>query len=661
MHRIDGKDIRELRNLYDTSASDYQYQIAEDEEFYLGQQLTEAQKDYLISVGQPPEINNKIRPAVETVLANISASSPEWNVKPVDPLDNSVANVYNTILDQIWRESGGNMHFRKACKDYIVKGLTYIYTYPDWNCDGGLGGLRISHIPTQAMYIDPNSMLPDFSDASSMIYSDLHTREDLINNFPQYEDIIKDAYTEHDYNEKGSGKYNRDQIMGRSDIPEDFKDKVRKFLYHEKIAVEKKQVTDLVTGLTQVYTLEDFEFIKSDERFSKMIDSGQLDAQSTFVNRIREVFVIGDEVAYDNVLPVQNYPIQPACNEHVGTPFPSGDVRHAKSPQRMLNRTEALIISHTNATANFKLVYEDGAVEPSEIAKWSVPNAVIRANPGALSSGKIKEFTPPSASNQLFLEKSRYEMDIEQVFGAYKYLQGSSADAPGTVGEASIVDEAVSRKQNWKVMPIYDMLTRTARNMLDYIPHVYNQQRSLRIVSPTGEENEIMLNQPIMDDKTGAVSRMYDMTTAVVDVEVVLGSTRAKSPMANLQKDLMLMNAGIYDKTEVIKNMTGNVDKVSLIQRHSEIAQLQQAVQSLEEQVKKLSGDMQTRERELFHANMRAEISEATKPVAQAVSNIKANAKIENEKQRAKTVQTGQDLAEMMKSTNSNNQAPAEG
>ena len=58
---------------------------------------------------------------------------------------------------------------------------------------------------------------------------------------------------------------------------------------------------------------------------------------------------------------------------------------------------------------------------------------------------------------------------------------------------------------------------------------------------------------------------------------------------------------------------------------------------------------------------MRAEISEATKPVAQAVSNIKANAKIENEKQRAKTVQTGQDLAEMMKSANSNNQAPAEG
>ena len=56
-------------------ASTYRYQMAEDEEFYLGKQLTQPQKEYLISVGQPPEANNKIRPAVETVLSNISASS----------------------------------------------------------------------------------------------------------------------------------------------------------------------------------------------------------------------------------------------------------------------------------------------------------------------------------------------------------------------------------------------------------------------------------------------------------------------------------------------------------------------------------------------------------------------------------------------------------
>ena len=45
------------------------------------------------------------------------------------------------------------------------------------------------------------------------------------------------------------------------------------------------------------------------------------------------------------------------------------------------------------------------------------------------------------------------EMDIEQIFGAYKYLQGLASESPGTVGEAQIVEESVSRKQNWKVLP----------------------------------------------------------------------------------------------------------------------------------------------------------------------------------------------------------------
>ena len=89
-------------------------------------------------------------------------------------------------------------------------------------------------------------------------------------------------------------------------------------------------------------------------------ENNQLKAQVLFLKeqlvyktRVREVFVVGDTVLYDEILPISEYPIAVACNEHAGTPYPSGDVRHAKTPQRMLNRTEALIISHTNATTNF--------------------------------------------------------------------------------------------------------------------------------------------------------------------------------------------------------------------------------------------------------------------------------------------------------------------
>ena len=323
----------------------------------------------------------------------------------------------------------------------------------------------------------------------------------------------------------------------------------------------------------------------------------------------------------------------------------------------MLNRTEALLISHTSATTNFKLVVEDGAIDPKELQKWNIPNAIIRANPGALREGKIKEYAPPAVSSQLFTEKSRYELDIEQVFGSYKFLQGYGEGSPGTVGEAQIIEESVSKKQGWKVMPVYDMLTIAGKIISAWIPFIYNQERVIRITNETGMTEDVKVNQAAMNDK-GEIERLYDITTHQIDIRVVVGSTKAKSPMADLQRDIQLMGAGIYDKTQVIMNMRTDDDKAGLIQRHGEIAQFQQHIQGLEEQVKKLSGDLQTRERELFHTKMRAEVSEATKSVSQAVSNIKATGKVEQERQRNKTQQVASDLTNAANSVNSEKQAP---
>tara|TARA_R110002020_G_scaffold15152_1_gene54083 strand:- start:108 stop:653 length:546 start_codon:yes stop_codon:yes gene_type:complete len=176
-----------------------------------------------------------------------------------------------------------------------------------------------------------------------------------------------------------------------------------------------------------------------------------------------------------------------------------------------------------------------------------------------------------------------------------------------------------------------------------------------------GGQEEVAINQPQQDPLTGEVSKIYDMMTMRCDIQVVVGSAGAKSPMQELQQNIQLMNVGIYDKSEVIKHMPGDVDKQALLSRHSEIAELSGQVEQLSEQIKKLTGDLQTRERELFHSNMRAEISEATKPVAQAVSNIRATAKVEQEKQRAKTTKVTEDLAEVNNSINSLNQGPQAG
>ena len=654
---LEAEDVRNEYTQYDHEGDEFRYQMAEDYDFYLGKQLTEAQKEYLMSVGQPPESNNKIRPAVEQVLSNMASTKPEWDVEGVGSDDGRIAGIYNKILDEIWYSSKGDTQFRTACKDFIVKGLCYLYVYPDYQADNGLGGIRFKRIKPEAVFVDPNSSLPDFSDASSIIYTDLHTKESLKVLFPDIADKIDDLKEDYDTDEETSGNYNRDDIYTRGDATHDQQPTVRKFVRFAKVSIPSVLVTELVTGKSQIFDKEAYEELQADKKYQELIDQGSVTEKIIYTTKVRETCVVGDLIYYDEILPIDSYPIIPACNEHTGTPYPSGDVRHAKSPQRMLNRTEALLISHTSATTNFKLVVEDGAIDPKELQKWNIPNAIIRANPGALRDGKIKEYAPPAVSSQLFTEKSRYELDIEQVFGSYKFLQGYGEGSPGTVGEAQIIEESVSKKQGWKVMPVYDMLTIAGKIISAWIPFVYNQERVVRITSPNGMMEDVKVNEAVMN-KNGEIERLYDITTNSIDIRVVVGSTRAKSPMADLQRDIQLMGAGIYDKTQVIMNMRTDDDKASLIQRHGEISQYQQTIQGLQEQVKKLSGDLQTRERELFHTKMRAEVSEATKNVSQAVSNIKATSKIEEERQRNKTQQVASDLANAANSVNSEKQAP---
>tara|TARA_R110002126_G_scaffold167885_2_gene316364 strand:+ start:2257 stop:4287 length:2031 start_codon:yes stop_codon:yes gene_type:complete len=650
---VSASDISNEYVYYQSSADEHKFQMAEDEEFYLGLQLTRAQKDYLVSVGQPPEANNKIRPAVEQVLSNVAGASPEWDVRPTGKTDSEVAFVYNKLLDKIWYESDGDRHFRTIVKDYTIKGLGYMYVYPDWQAEQGRGGIKVKRVAPENMYVDPNSTDPFFRDAASIMLSDTSTKESMKVMFPEHANEIEDAHEDYRDDDYATSKYNRDDIIRRSDVNDDGQPKVRRFIRWSKVSEEQILLTDKLTKRQKSFNKEQYDEFKSTKRYRAYIQNNQVEEEKIFITRVRESFVIGDALIYDIVLPLEDYPIVPCCNEHNGNPYPAGDVRHAKTPQRMLNRTEALLISHATSTASFKLIYEDGAIDPEELEKWFVPNAIIRANPSALREGKIKELSPPAISSQLYVEKQRYETDIETVFGAYKFQQGNPSGAIGTFGEAKILDEASSRKQNWKILPAYDMLTHVGRIVSKYIPYVYDKERILRVINPLGIEKELKINVPVINDYSLAIERMYDVTTAEVDIRVVIGSTRSKSPTADLAKDIQLLQAGIYDRTQVIMGLQGDVDKAALIGRMSEIEKLRAQNQQLSKQLQSMTGDLQTRERELFHTKMRAEVSEATKPVQQAVSNLRATAKNEERKQKEMTDKTAIDLADLRSAVNS--------
>jgi hypothetical protein len=102
--------------------------------------------------------------------------------------------------------------------------------------------------------------------------------------------------------------------------------------------------------------------------------------------------------------------------------------------------------------------------------------------------------------------------------------------------------------------------------------------------------------------------------------------------------------------------MPGDIDKASLMARVGEIQNLQAQLQQLSEENEKLKGDMQTRERELFHSKMRAEVSEATKPVAKAQAKLQSQMQLEGTRAKDNTANAAMDLKKVVETANTNAQ-----
>ena len=267
-------------------------------------------------------------------------------------------------------------------------------------------------------------------------------------------------------------------------------------------------------------------------------------------------------------------------------------------------------------------------MEKDQLFKLNLPGRVaIRFNPGGLSGKRVHEFGVSPVNTELYHEKARYTDDIQEIFAAYRNSQGDPSGAVGTVGEAVILEEAAARKQNWKTLPLYDMLTNLGKVAVQWMPFVYDQQRVLRLVNPDGSEENIILNQ-FATDNTDTVSKLYDMEAMSVDLKVVVGSARAKTPMANLKKDLALRSAGVYDNTQVILNLQEPLDKNALLERMSENIQLQKVVKQQEEALKQLSGDLEQRTTELFHSKMDATVANESKKITKAVESLKGDIEV---------------------------------
>ena len=187
------KLTEELIREYSGARAEWAKQAVEDSEFRTGAQWTKEQINTLKARNQAPVVVNCIHNAVEQAKALLTTNKPRFQATAREDSDVKTARVMSDIMDWIWDNSNGNMVLKQAIDDYYVKGMGCIMVYPDMNEDFGKGEVLLKSIDPMDVYIDPSSRDPFAQDANHIIIAKKSMQSQLLLQYPQYEEIIKNA------------------------------------------------------------------------------------------------------------------------------------------------------------------------------------------------------------------------------------------------------------------------------------------------------------------------------------------------------------------------------------------------------------------------------------------------------------------------------------
>ena len=653
----------------------------EDKEFRLGRQWTEEQEATLKARGQAPLVVNRVHPAVEAAKSMMSANRPAFRVAPREDSDNKVAQVLSAMLAYMYDISDGRSVVRQMIDDYYVMGLGYIHVYQDPMMDMGKGEVCFHDVDPLDVYVDPNSRDKFFEDAENIIISRLFTREQAAKLYPMYDKAIKNASNQtsdfdHDRPETGRANdfattfpedvdrtHNTEYLRGyeryyktvvdryrtyesfskKEDLltEDEFKQYIQQpaWIVNGQVMTDQEQVKQIMAQFEQIRQQHEAQMQANmntmglDESaempmpeqpmeieqltYEELIQRQMIQVVTVQVMRVQMCVIMGDKHLYSRELPTDKYPIVPFMSLHTRTPYPQSDVRMIKGLQEYINKMRSLIVAHATTSTNTKILVPEGSVDMDEFEqKWAQPGVAIPYDP---TDGAPMPVQPSPLPNELYNGEQVAKQDIDHQLGLYEMMMGNTQAAPQTYKATISLDEFGQRKIKSKLADIEAGLSKIGQVAIALMQELYTQEKVFRVIQPNNSLSEYVINKRLVDDKTGEIMVFNDITVGKYDVIYLAGSTLPSNRYAELEFYMDAYQKGLVDRVEVLKK-TEVFDMEGVLQRTDQVGQLQAQVAQATEEIKKLKGDLQTRDRESVNLRKRIEV-EKFKSELDGVSN----------------------------------------
>lgn len=610
--------------VYDSAAKSYFKNMAIDIDYYHGNQLNALQVDWLDDKNLPlSNPTNIIKQVVDSVVASVAAGSPELaaTVNPETSFNTDPARIFTAIFKDITHKSKFDIKFREQTADFVRKGLGITTIYPVKHPEPGL---LIDRLEPESLRVPEKTKKADFQDAENIVRHEFMTRNHAKTVFLDHQKAIDDAPSENE--STGEYHYGSETVSsqgvrdGRGENVSLETETISIWWNYAKVPVRIYRVKD-ITGRMSPAMAKDM----ADRVLASMKEAGVegVSIDKGWNVRVRETVYIGVKEVSDEILPISKYPFGIACNNHSGNPFPASDIRYARGAQDTLNRVIGIIMDSAENAINGKAMFERGALDDDAVDALTEPKLPVVVEDGALSGGidgrnKRIEFIPQGQMMaNLFNEREKHMREIKSSFSAWGAGIGDPTDFPETASGAMILEENVSRNQRNKVRPLYDSTETIGDVALEWIPFVYTTQQVFEI----SDEERIVVNRPQFDELTNRLTFLNDLQSLSGHVRAIVDSARAKNSGIELQMALLLVQNKLLTAKEFIRvNLPQGYDKKMVALELNQISALEGQVQALSEQLKQITGDLQTAQRGHVNAEMKSAINDATKQIEIAAS-----------------------------------------
>jgi hypothetical protein len=452
---------------------------------------------------------NKLDGFVRQVCNQQRQARPRMKAHSMNSQANAkVAEILTGIFKHIEVNSDADAAYDTAFEFAVRMGWGYWRVVTDYTRPDSFDQeIYIRPIPNPfTVYFDPNSQMPDGSDAESCLITEVMSKKDFKAQYPGADDGGN-------FTQRGTGDADADWIM-REDI------RVAEWWYTER---QKTKLLMLSDG-TQVYKDE----APSDEIMA-MAGIMVVAERETMRKVIKWAKLTGIEVLEESTWAGKYIPIVPCYGQQIVVDDKRkkyGLVRMAKDPQRMYNYWRTALTESVALAPKAKWLLAEGQDEGHE-NEWAQAN--IKATPVLRYKQKDIEGQPAPVPARLQPEPppagiveatNSINQDLQTVVGIFD---------PNQMMQGNMSGKAIRGQQmqiDLSNFHYYDNLTRslkqTGRIILDLIPRIYDKERVMRIIGQDSRPEMVTINQRTVDEM-GAEKILNDVTVGEYDVYMDTG------------------------------------------------------------------------------------------------------------------------------------------